>query len=365
MLPSRLGAACCYLLVFTLCIALFASGSWIPNDSPAAAAEYQNRGPSATAYELTLGDLLPENLLAQNQSLNFVNKYFRLVGPALWPVTPKLVQSLHQVAKKVCGTTRYVCQVELGVHQWHPGPCQKECLLQVFPLIDDGDVCQACGRASSHIWQDQNLAGLNLNVTVNYTRESMLLGTTMTSFARDITTMLQSQHVQAHAYALLYEPQPTAAVIVPFYPLAPLASKAEGWEIAFMASGNSVLPFGLENENKMLAGLNALELTSQYTSYWRAKSITEDVKKGSVTVVLICIRQPDRHGKMGAAAAEVAIQQLEQELINDGSNWRLQFLRAKRAPQESFAEKFKQLARCGCNVASQAQLSWRSRACSG
>ena len=51
----------------------------------------------------------------------------------------------------------------------------------------------------------------------------------------------------------------------------------------------------------MLGGLNALELTSQYTSYWRVKSITADVKKGSVTVVLICIRQPDRHGKMGAA----------------------------------------------------------------
>ncbi len=56
-------------------------------------------------------------------------------------------------------------------------------------------------------------------------------------------------------------------------------------------------------------------------------------------------------------AAEVAIQQLEQKLINDGSNWRLQFLRAKRAPQESFAERFKSLARCGCNVASQAHLS--------
>lgn len=51
----------------------------------------------------------------------------------------------------------------------------------------------------------------------------------------------------------------------------------------------------------MLGGLNALELTSQYTSYWRVKSIIEDVRKGSVTVVLICIRQPDRHGKMGAA----------------------------------------------------------------
>ena len=168
--------------------------------------------------------------------------------------------------------------VRAGQHQRRcgnvTGPCQKECLLQVFPLIDDGDACQACGRASSHIWQDQNLAGLNLNVTVNYTRESMLIGTTMTSFARDITTMLQSQNVQvstsvsqafrvasttlkacglvkasikrfcydqsfvlqAHAYALLYEPQLTAAVIVPFYPLAPLASKAEGWEISFMVS---------------------------------------------------------------------------------------------------------------------------------
>jgi hypothetical protein len=85
-------------------------------------------------------------------------------------------------------------------HQCHcgifAGPCHKECLLQVYPLIDDGDACRACGRASSHIWQDQNLAGLNLNVTVNYTRESMLIGTTMTTFARDITTMLQSQNVQ-------------------------------------------------------------------------------------------------------------------------------------------------------------------------
>jgi len=51
----------------------------------------------------------------------------------------------------------------------------------------------------------------------------------------------------------------------------------------------------------VLGGLNALELTSQYTSYWRVNSLTEDVRKGSVTVVLICIRQPDRHGKMGAA----------------------------------------------------------------
>lgn len=46
------------------------------------------------------------------------------------------------------------------------------------------------------MWQNHSLAGLDLNVTVNYTRDSMLIGTTMTSFARDITTMLHSQHVQ-------------------------------------------------------------------------------------------------------------------------------------------------------------------------
>ncbi len=76
------------------------------------------------------------------------------------------------------------------------GPCRQECFLEVFPKITDGNACQACGRANKHIWHDPNLAGLDLNVTVNYTRESMLIGTTMTSFARDITTMLQSQDVQ-------------------------------------------------------------------------------------------------------------------------------------------------------------------------
>lgn len=44
-------------------------------------------------------------------------------------------------------------------------------------------------------------------------------------------------------------------------------------------------------------------------------------------------------------AAESAVQQLEQKLLDEGTNWRLQFLRAKRAPQESFSEQFKQLAR--------------------
>ena len=76
------------------------------------------------------------------------------------------------------------------------GPCRDECLLTVYPSIDHGAVCQACGRANKSIWSDPNLAGLDLNVTVNYTRDSMLIGTTMTSFARDITTMLHSQNVQ-------------------------------------------------------------------------------------------------------------------------------------------------------------------------
>lgn len=44
-------------------------------------------------------------------------------------------------------------------------------------------------------------------------------------------------------------------------------------------------------------------------------------------------------------AAEGAVQQLEQKLLNEGTNWRLQFLRAKQAPQESFSQQFKQLTR--------------------
>ena len=77
---------------------------------------------------------------------------------------------------------------------FRPGLCKEECFLEVFPDIDNGDACQACGRTNNY-WQDKNLAALDLNVTVNYTRESMLIGTTMTTFARDITTMLHSKGV--------------------------------------------------------------------------------------------------------------------------------------------------------------------------
>ena len=69
-------------------------------------------------------------------------------------------------------------------------------MLQVYPEIENGDACVACGQANRNIWQDQNLAGIDLNVTVNYTRDSMLIGTTMTTFARDISTMLQSHSIQ-------------------------------------------------------------------------------------------------------------------------------------------------------------------------
>ena len=44
-------------------------------------------------------------------------------------------------------------------------------------------------------------------------------------------------------------------------------------------------------------------------------------------------------------AAEAAVHQLEHKLQEEGKNWRLQFVRAKRAPQESFSEQFKLLAR--------------------
>lgn len=82
------------------------------------------------------------------------------------------------------------------------GLCKRECSLEVFPDIDNGDACQACGRANPY-WQDKNFAALDLKVTVNYTRESMLIGTTMTTFARDITTMLHSKGVVNVSAALL------------------------------------------------------------------------------------------------------------------------------------------------------------------
>ena len=68
----------------------------------------------------------------------------------------------------------------------------------------------------------------------------------------------------------------------------------------FQISGGSVVPFGLENENKLLTTLNALEVSSAFTSFWRFKSIVSDAARNSATVTLVCIRQPDRHGKMGS-----------------------------------------------------------------
>lgn len=81
MLPTTAWIHCCALLcsLLLLLLAIGSSASWIPNESAGAAAEYQNRGPSGTAYELTLGDILPEHLLREDQSLNFVNKHFRHV----------------------------------------------------------------------------------------------------------------------------------------------------------------------------------------------------------------------------------------------------------------------------------------------
>ena len=42
--------------------------------------------------------------------------------------------------------------------------------------------------------------------------------------------------VQAHCYVLMYEPQPDAALIAQYKPLAMLALKADGWDCSFTVS---------------------------------------------------------------------------------------------------------------------------------
>lgn len=42
--------------------------------------------------------------------------------------------------------------------------------------------------------------------------------------------------IQAHCFALEYNPQPEAARIAPYKPLAPLALKADAWAITFTVS---------------------------------------------------------------------------------------------------------------------------------
>lgn len=72
-------------------------------------------------------------------------------------------------------------------------------------------------------------------------------------------------------------------------------------------SGKSTLPFGVENEHKVLVALNAMEMTSQYSSFWRFKSIVEDNKKGHVNLVVVLTRQPDRHGVMDAQVVHYTV----------------------------------------------------------
>lgn len=52
--------------------------------------------------------------------------------------------------------------------------------------------------------------------------------------ANDLLAQSTAVHLQAYAYALLYEPQPIAATIVQYKPLAPLAAKAEAWQMSFV-----------------------------------------------------------------------------------------------------------------------------------
>ena len=77
-------------------------------------------------------------------------------------------------------------------------------------------------------------------------------------------------------------------------------------KVLTQVTGDDAVPFELENENKVLAALNALESTSLYTSYWRFKSIAEKASQNSVILHVTCIRQPDRHGPMNSQVCTLA-----------------------------------------------------------
>ena len=65
----------------------------------------------------------------------------------------------------------------------------------VFPDIGNGDACRTCGQQHA-IWQNKAYAGLDMNISSNYTRHSMLIGTTMTSFAREASNTLHADGLQ-------------------------------------------------------------------------------------------------------------------------------------------------------------------------
>lgn len=78
---------------------------------------------------------------------------------------------------------------------WTAGPCKDECRLEIFPKLDNGDACRLCGQ-QNHVWQNKAYAGLDVKASVNYTRDSMLIGTTVATFARDASKGLQAEGLQ-------------------------------------------------------------------------------------------------------------------------------------------------------------------------
>ena len=89
-------------------------------------------------------------------------------------------------------------------------------------------------------------------------------------------------------------------------------------EVLPQVTGDDVVPFELENENKVLAALNALEFT---TSYWRFKSIAEKASQDSVILHVTCIRQPDRHGPMNSQVRTHATMQSMLHIVFMHTSW--------------------------------------------
>eukprot|EP00891_Asterochloris_glomerata_P002164 jgi/Astpho2/2164/fgenesh1_pg.00040_%23_20_t len=251
--------------------------------------------PAATAQTLggvsiskSLGDLVSEDVLPENDSVPAMRVALRLIGPQAWPVTDKLYAALHQVAQQLCGShvmeaTFTIMPSPLAVTHgfsaqqlmnYAKAECTAACNDEVFPDLVSAAGCRECGL-NTKLFTNEEYASVDVAVIGNYTRRSMLIGTTQATLG-------------VSAFQVAYRLLPGAAPWQPFGPLDPVALRMEAWKIQIAVRGDPLVPYGLQQENMLMLMLHqAKEKLQLRTVYFFRPAQTSQRNKESRVNMLV------------------------------------------------------------------------------
>ena len=71
-------------------------------------------------------------------------------------------------------------------------PCARPCTRRVYPAQEDFTECKRCSH-DENPYEHQDLAGIEILLTLNYSRSSQLLGATQTSMANAFVKLLKTE----------------------------------------------------------------------------------------------------------------------------------------------------------------------------